>query len=116
MLYIISGDEKEAKEYAESIHKKDWMFIPDSEFSMVFRKNTDYQIVFIGSYKKRRDIISRLMEARDRLIYDTSLLQKNTIYNKNGDIVSQNEFSYIEQELEAYKKVEKFYEHPRDIE
>lgn len=103
MLYIISGTKLEAENFAKSNFKKDWLFIPDSEFSMVFRKGIDYNIVFIGSFQKRRDIISRLIEARDRLIYDLSESQKHIIYKNNGEILSQNEFDAIIQELKNVK-------------
>ena len=99
MLYIISGDKTEAEIFAKQTFQKKWMFIPDSEFSMVFRNGIDYNIVFIGSFKKRRDIISRLMESRDRLISDLSESKKHIVYKNNGEILSQNEFNIITEEL-----------------
>lgn len=108
MLYIISGTEEEAVNYANSKNMKtgEWMFIPDSEYSMVW-KNVPPIVIFIGTYRKRKDAVDRLLEHRDILLTTVAELESKLVYDNDGNLVTQEEYNTLSLNLEMVEYVSK---------
>lgn len=100
MIYIISGTEDEAKKYAgkNGFPSKEWKFIPDSEYSLVYKEIP--VIIFIGTYKNRKDIVDRLMECRDILVAKIADLTYKLIYDNEDNLITQADYNKLVLNLE----------------
>lgn len=104
MIYIIAGTENEALNFAKKKNwlKSDFLFIPDSEYSMVFKEIPS--IIFVGTFRNRKDILDRLMESRDILLAKIADLEGKLIYDDEDNLVTQTSYNQMCIELDMLKE------------
>lgn len=110
MIYIISGTQDEAERYIKEKKIETTIkasgtqarFVPDSSDSLDCKETAS--IIFIGSFKNRKDILDRLMESRDLLLAKIASLEKQLVYDDDGNLVTQADFNRLVSELIMYRE------------
>lgn len=104
MIYIIAGSQEEADKYVKDKHiQEKTLFIPDSEFSMVYKSEIP-TVIFVGSYRNRRDILDRFMESRDMLLAKIASLEKKLIYDDDDNLVTQGDYNELMSQYLMYRE------------